>query len=240
MVVYKITNKITGKCYIGITEKSLEDRWYGHLTKLKNGDQRHLYSSMRKYGIEAFTIEILDETGNYEELLKKERYYVSLYDSFNNGYNMTNGGDDNPMNIKSVKDSHDAKMRSKEVRNKISMAMKGYREKKPFSKEHRDKISEAMIGNRNFGSGDTRSIGCYCILNTGERFDFHSIKDATKWWFDTYKPLGDRYAECTLQRKIKKSINGEPITYIASHNRTKKHPEGKKVIVVDNIKWFKS
>ena len=55
--IYKITNKINGKVYIGLTTTSIEQRWRGHINESKKCD-RHLYASMRKYGIENFNIEI--------------------------------------------------------------------------------------------------------------------------------------------------------------------------------------
>lgn len=81
-----------------------------------------------------------------------------------------------------------------------------------------------------FNRFDTRSIGVYCILDTGERFDFKSIRDATIWWFYNFKPFGEHFAECVLQRKIKKSISGESIIY----NKSKKEQ-----IPITNIRWYK-
>lgn len=65
---------------------------------MKNNDDRHLYSSMRKYGIENFKIESIDETAkNLVELGKLERQYISQFNSRNPniGYNLTAGGERN-------------------------------------------------------------------------------------------------------------------------------------------------
>lgn len=240
MLVYKITNNINGKVYIGITEQSLAQRWNQHLLKAKQGDARHLYNAMRKYGIDNFSIEIVEDgITDYNVLLEKEKFYVSEFNSLNNGYNMTSGGDVNPMDETIVKVKHDTKMRSPEVRAKISSTMK--RKAKDgtlFTEEHRKNLSKSAKGNHNFGSGDTRSIGCYCILEDGSKYEFHSYKEAGLWWFETLHPFGDNYAECTFQRKIKASIAGKPIKYIESNASTKKHPEGLTIIEVSNIKWY--
>lgn len=76
----------------------------------------------------------------------------------------------------------------------------------------------------------TRSLPCYCILDTGERFDFESIIDAGKWWYDNYKPFGEVYSTATYQRKIEASIAGKEIVF---GNKT--HKKYKKIT---NIVWY--
>lgn len=98
MIIYKITNLINHKIYIGLTTTSLSRRWSAHIRDMKNNDERHLYSSMRKYGIENFKIESIDETAkNLVELGKLERQYISQFNSRNPniGYNLTAGGERN-------------------------------------------------------------------------------------------------------------------------------------------------
>ena len=232
MLVYKISNDINNKVYIGITEQSLETRWNSHLIAARKNVNRHLYNAMNKYGIEHFHIEILDDNINSkEELLKKEIYYISKYNSANNnfGYNMTNGGDTNPMSCDITKKKHKKSMQSEKTRKKISESMKKYRLEHGFSEEHRKHLSESAKGNHNWGTGDTRSIPCYCILDSGEIYKFHNYKQAGKWWYETLKPFGNHYAESTFQRKIKASIRGDNITYKV----------GKEEYFVTNIKWYK-
>lgn len=54
---------------------------------------------MRKYGLENFTIEEIDNTEDFKELGRLERYYIQLYDSQNpdKGYNITAGGESNQL-----------------------------------------------------------------------------------------------------------------------------------------------
>ena len=47
----------------------------------------------------------------------------------------------------------------------------------------------------------SRSLGVYCILDTGETLEFDSILHAGKWWYDNYKPFGEVYSTATYQRK---------------------------------------
>ena len=92
MEIYKITNKINGKVYIGKTEGNIKKRWQEHCkdyTKERCKD-RPLYRAMNKYGIEHFHIEQLEETDNASE---REIYWIEQKQSFKHGYNATMGGD---------------------------------------------------------------------------------------------------------------------------------------------------
>lgn len=212
MIIYKATNKINGKCYIGQTRHSLAHRKTIHIRYAKKGVDTHFYQAIRKYGEETFEWEILCSTNDKKRLNELETFYITKYDSIKHGYNMVDGGDNNIMDIESVKTKHDEVMRSPEVRKKISDSMKKkIAEGNFFTDEHRRKLSEKAKGNHNFGTGDTRSIACYCIDEYGKRHHFHSYLDAGKWWFETYNPFP--YSACTYQRKIKQSIKYGFSTY---------------------------
>ena len=90
--IYKITNKINGKIYIGKTERTVEERWNEHcndFTKDRCKD-RPLYRAMNKYGAENFHIETIEETSSPEE---RECFWIEHFQSFKKGYNATIGGD---------------------------------------------------------------------------------------------------------------------------------------------------
>ena len=90
--IYKITNTINGKIYIGKTEFSVEKRFKEHLRDSDKItlEKRPLYSAIRKYGKKAFTVETIEETDFPEE---REIYWIEYYQSFKYGYNATLGGD---------------------------------------------------------------------------------------------------------------------------------------------------
>ena len=90
--IYQITNDINGKIYIGKTEFSIEKRFKEHCqdTFRDRNEKRPLYAAMRKYGIEHFHIELIEETDNPEE---REVFWIENKRSFKNGYNATKGGD---------------------------------------------------------------------------------------------------------------------------------------------------
>ena len=89
--IYKIYNDINDKIYIGQTVNSISYRWSQHKDAYLKFDW-HLYLAMRKYGIEKFHIEEVEQCSD-ELLDEKEIYYISLYDTMNKGYNETVGGD---------------------------------------------------------------------------------------------------------------------------------------------------
>ena len=90
--IYQITNDINGKIYIGKTEFSIEKRFKEHCTDAfkDRNEKRPLYAAMRKYGVEHFHIELIEETDNPEE---REVFWIENKRSFKNGYNATIGGD---------------------------------------------------------------------------------------------------------------------------------------------------
>ena len=95
-IIYKITNKVDNKCYIGFTTKTLEFRWTKHVKDAERGSELFFHRAIRKYGPESFYKEILTESDNEEFLLNiMESQYIAMYKSNNSdyGYNMTSGGE---------------------------------------------------------------------------------------------------------------------------------------------------
>ena len=89
--IYKITNKVNGKSYIGQTRYTIEFRWRQHLHKK---DNTYFHNAIRKYGADNFIVEKLEEC-NIEDLNEREIYYIAKYNTFKDGYNLTIGGDGN-------------------------------------------------------------------------------------------------------------------------------------------------
>lgn len=89
-IVYKHTNKQNHKSYIGITGQEPEKRW-----KNGRGYQHHkkFFAAIIKYGWDGFTHDILATNLSEEEARKLEKEYIIKYNSKNNGYNLTDGGE---------------------------------------------------------------------------------------------------------------------------------------------------
>ena len=93
--IYKITNRINDKIYIGKTYSNPAHRFKEHCRESKRSEKKNrpLYSAMNKYGIENFIVETIEETDSPEE---REKYWIEYFGSFKNGYNATIGGDGRP------------------------------------------------------------------------------------------------------------------------------------------------
>lgn len=125
--IYKITNKLNGKVYIG-QSIDIDKRWRQHMTAK---DDVLIHKSIQKYGAENFSFEILLECPA-DMLDVWERDMIALYDCISpKGYNLTEGGGGCKC--------------SEETRLKMSEAKKG-KKRQPFSAEHKRKISEANKG----------------------------------------------------------------------------------------------
>ena len=92
-IIYKITNHINNKVYIGQTIGTLPKRWREHCFQAKEGNKTYyLYQAMRKYGIENFSIEQIEVCPN-QKLNERECYWIKCHNSFGEkGYNLTPGG----------------------------------------------------------------------------------------------------------------------------------------------------
>jgi group I intron endonuclease len=146
MIVYKITNIVNSKAYIGQTTRSVEVRWKEH----KNDKRacKALFRAIHKYGAENFVISILCRCDSVEELNKKEKQYIEELNSITpNGYNLRTGGFNSLM--------------SEDSKKKMSLSHLGERNfnfGKPKSEEIKNKISAANIGKKRSQSfKDSRS-----------------------------------------------------------------------------------
>ena len=131
--IYKITNTINDRIYIGKTV-NLEKRWYQHRRMKEN---KVLYKAFVKYGIENFTFEeVIRVKSKDKETLNfilniLETFYIKKFDSYNKGYNCTLGGEgtigrivseENRMNLRN---SHLGHKHTEEQKEKIGTALRG-------------------------------------------------------------------------------------------------------------------
>jgi len=174
---YKHTNKINGKCYIGITSKTVEQRWENGLGYKKCP---HFYNAIKKYGWDSFTHEVL-----YNDLTKEEansteirliHYYKSNDPKF--GYNVSSGGagstgvkaSERTKKIMSANNSGENNpMYGKHHSEKTKEKMHSFKIGKPLSEEHKRKLSEAKNGH---------NCGEKCVLCIELDLVFHSVRSA--------------------------------------------------------------
>ena len=116
-IIYKITNNINKKLYIGQTYRAFRERIDDYKRYLCND---YLANSFKKYGFENFTFEIIDHAKTIGELNEKEIFYIEKYDSTNKtkGYNIEIGGRNHPI--------------SEETRQKLSQLHKGKKQSREW------------------------------------------------------------------------------------------------------------
>lgn len=90
MYIYKITNLVNDKVYIGQSIRDVQQRFTRHINDaLNNKLDTHFARAIRLYGKDNFTIEIIDTAETQDELNRKEQYWIRYYDSIHRGYNET-------------------------------------------------------------------------------------------------------------------------------------------------------
>jgi group I intron endonuclease len=87
MIVYKHTCIISGKCYVGITVKTMEARWAEHCSDATRNKKRKFFAAINKYGKDNWTHEVLFESDNEQETLDKEIEFIDFFNSVKDGYN---------------------------------------------------------------------------------------------------------------------------------------------------------
>lgn len=160
MVIYKITNSLNHKIYIGQTVVPINRRWSQHKTSTKNTP---LYAAIRKYGADNFKIEIIHRVEDPNDLNTLEQKYIKEFNCLApNGYNLTTGGDSAFCRSEETKEKQRDAMLGHEVsvetRDKIANTLKGrpgVRKGVKLSDETRAKISSAQIGRK--ASEETRA-----------------------------------------------------------------------------------
>ena len=96
--IYKHTNTITNKSYIGLTKYTVKKRFNQHKKdafRYRNGKLPSFafYNAIRKHGTTCWTSEILEENLSYENANIREQYYIKYFNTYAKGYNSTIGGD---------------------------------------------------------------------------------------------------------------------------------------------------
>ena len=119
-VIYRITNLINNKVYIGQTIQNPQRRWKEHLRK---GANRHLKAAFDLYGRDSFKFEVIEECDTKEKLDEREQFYIA--ESNGNNYNFRSGG------------SHG--LHSEETKKLLKI---------PKTKEHKEKIRQKAIGRK--------------------------------------------------------------------------------------------
>jgi group I intron endonuclease len=233
--IYKITNIITSKIYIGQTcQKNPKERFYAHKKVAMGGPEKYpgkfhrIHYSIRKHGADNFTFKILEQCYGLLTSNEIEKYYIELYKTnicrYGNkyGYNMTDGGDGNSGHIT-----------SDETRKKQSDAKAGkyVGEKSPLfgipkTEEHRKNISIGKTGIPSTVIWTDEMRKEWSIANTGEnnpQFERPPSKET-------------REKQSVAMKKVRASKKSEPHTNKTLLEISVKHKQKKNKIIPQKIK----
>lgn len=151
--IYKVTNKVNGKCYVGQTVNSFQRRYSGDIAQ--NTSSQHLKNAIKYYGIENFDIaEEFDTAYSKDELDEKERFYIGKFRCTNRkyGYNSKDGGANGKPNAETrrkLSEAHKGYVMPESQKKRISKSLKGEKSiwhGKAKPKEVREKISASLMG----------------------------------------------------------------------------------------------
>jgi len=152
-IVYKITNLITSKVYVGYTSLTVQQRWEQHKSESLKGSKYKFHKEIKDYFDDnLWKLEIVEDFNSSFFAKACEIYCIDKFDSFKNGYNSTKGGDAFYGHRHSLetrqKMSYDRKGRkhTDESKRKISLAGTGRNRGKKLSKEHCKHLSESHKG----------------------------------------------------------------------------------------------
>jgi group I intron endonuclease len=225
--VYKITNTVNGKIYIG---KSIDPkaRWRRHVSAAKTKSKAqffYLQASINKYGEDCFSMEIIDKCETAEEAYNKEIYWISHYNSNNKkiGMNLTAGGDGTLGHTVSA-----------EAREKMSKANKGRKMPEWLrqkiiavntgivrSEETRKKMSVHQIGAGNHRYGKHCSEEQKKIISARQKGRVVSEETKNKVRTSTIK----RFAQSPMSKESRQKISvariGKPSEFGEQHHAAK-------------------
>ena len=135
--IYRITNTVNGKSYIGKTGMNFGDRWDSHRSLLRNGKHfnPYLQNAWNKYGEDVFEFKILQVVENVDDLNELEIQYISDYRERGISYNLSDGGNGGFFLGKHL---------SAETKRKIGDKNRIHMTGRKFSDEVRSKMSESQ------------------------------------------------------------------------------------------------
>lgn len=190
--IYSIKNIINDKVYVGCTITTLKKRFEEHAWRcLKSDSNTKFCNSIRKYGIENFNIELIEEC-EIKVIYEREKHYIEQFNTYNTGLNSTIGGE-GCLGYK----------HSKEIREKISLTIKDGR-------SHKGKTYEELYGDRAEEEKLKRKISsCWNKMTEDEKnLRVNNIKTATrknsKYGIDLVKEIKQKINEGVKIKELKK------------------------------------
>ena len=167
--IYSALCKVNNKRYIGQTVRNISERWKEHISDSRNRPVTPLHRAIAKYGHSMFIMRIIEEDVSIDNLDEREKHWITEFDTFHNGYNLTEGGQGGSRGELSeesrdrIRQAHFGKIKSPECVEKVKQAHK--------SSGNYPKNPE---GGRLHSKQKVRGTH----IQTGEIVEFDSIKEA--------------------------------------------------------------
>jgi len=161
--IYKITNKVNGKVYIGFTQ-NIKRRWWAH--RACNGSEtKALYLSMKKYGRDNFCFDVIYQSKDQTHTLKvMEPFFIREYKAYGSGgYNMNEGGDNPNTEMSRALSSERMKVANPMTLLRTNAGSFKKSHKPIFTQERNQKISQSKKGELN---PNYKKVGNAQRLNT--------------------------------------------------------------------------
>lgn len=168
--IYCITNNINNKKYVGKTLSSLEERFEQHIADRIHYNHRPLYMAMNKYGVNNFSIALLEEV-DYTKLNEREQYWIKTLNTYHEGYNATLGGDGKILyDYEAIIEKYKNGMLIKEIAEYFECSV--------------DTIHKVLLNNKCDTKENCRKARSKRVRATslkGEVYEFDSYMDAARW-----------------------------------------------------------
>lgn len=225
--IYKTTNLVNNKCYIGKHESSEYDPKYF-------GSGKILRRAIDKYGIHNFVNEVIDTANTYDELNDKEKHYITQYKDLygDNCYNIANGGDggdvfkystpeEKQIFVDKMTAINKERCNTEEFRKRISEATKKRYSDEEERRIHSEKVRE-IWSNEELRKRQSNTLKEYysvhkhdcsfnyipCVFELGDiKIEFESVKALRSFLIDEYQYNPDRR---TFKKLMENGKNGIP------------------------------
>lgn len=211
--IYLITNLINNKKYVGQTVMTLKQRWNKHLSNSRTLNPTGIAGAIKKYGEQNFSMELL-ATCKIEDLNELEEYYIKKYNSFNDGYNLTLGGEGGKtLNLNEeevIKKYQELQYISDTAKyfncNVLAISNILHENNIPINKKPKNPFD-----------GKTYK---YPLRNKRVRIkelnlDFMSLKECGQWLIENNYTKTDKIE--SVQKQISRVLNGERQSYLKLH-----------------------
>lgn len=217
--IYKITNVINNKSYIGQTKNTIKTRMYKHYSQANKDNVTGIDAAIKKYGKQNFIVEEICRCDN-QDLDELEKFYIHKYDTFNNGYNLTIGGQTGTTSLdldiqevlKKYNDLHyicDVAKYFNCCEKTISDILK--QENIVINPPLRQQSLKNLEKGIKFKEGDGQKAVRLIELN----LEFSSLKECSQWLIDNKY---SKAASMEMARKsLSRALNGDRETYCGFH-----------------------